>query len=255
MKSHILIFGSVAALCLSSSLAMAAYPPENPQAGTPATVGTQNPLADQTVFGNGSFETGDFASWVVQDLEVPYNPLHVGGAGETVPEVPSFLPLFATEPTDGLYAAIHGFDGSPGTIEISQDVLIDRYGGTLTFDYRAAWDMRGFGATESREFRVQIEPSGGAAAAIIPLLAPAPDEVVDDTGPLSAELSLNQYAGQQIRISFVWDIPENFTGPAIAQLDNVRITAAPSPVPSMPLFGLLALGGLLGLFGLRKLKQ
>ena len=29
----------------------------------------------------------------------------------------------------------------------------------------------------------------------------------------------------------------------------------PTPVPTLPLFGLLALGGLLGLFGLRKLKQ
>ena len=29
----------------------------------------------------------------------------------------------------------------------------------------------------------------------------------------------------------------------------------PNPVPTLPLFGLLALGSLLGLFGLRKLKQ
>ena len=33
------------------------------------------------------------------------------------------------------------------------------------------------------------------------------------------------------------------------------VAAPPTPVPALPLFGLLTLGGLLGLFGLRKLKK
>jgi hypothetical protein len=85
------------------------------------------------------------------------------------------------------------------------------------------------------------------------LLSAKPGEVMPETGPLSADVSLDAYAGQQIRISFVWDIPEYFTGPALAQLDNVRITAKPATsVPTLPIFGLLTPGGLLGLFGTTK---
>ena len=57
-----------------------------------------------------------------------------------------------------------------------------------------------------------------------------------------------------------WDTPRVFepdTGPSGSVTATLATATAPSAtaVPTMPFFGLLALGGLLGLFGLRKLKQ
>src|SRR6266571_7876292 len=66
---------------------------------------------------NGSFETGDFTGWGTKDMATPFFPLSVLGAGSGI--------LFPTAPTDGIYAAVSGFDGcGPDTIAIWQDVSI-----------------------------------------------------------------------------------------------------------------------------------
>jgi hypothetical protein len=67
---------------------------------------------------NGSFETGNFAGWVANDIGVPFYALDVRTAGTS----PGFG-LFVAAPTAGTWAVTHGFDGAgPGTIDISQDV-------------------------------------------------------------------------------------------------------------------------------------
>src|SRR5204863_118296 len=79
-------------------------------------------------FQNCGFETGDFTSWVTQDVAAPFVPLHVGGAGET----PGFG-FFTSRPTEGTKAALHGFDGSgPGHIRVAQDVALPA-GSTTSF--------------------------------------------------------------------------------------------------------------------------
>ena len=55
-------------------------------------------------------------------------------------------------------------------------------------------------------------PSGGGG--------PYPDGIVDLSG----------YAGQNVRIKFVWNIPEPGTGFAFFQLDNIRLNATVNPV-------------------------
>lgn len=66
--------------------------------------------------------------------------LSVGGAGLS----PGFG-FFASAPTDGRFAALHGFDGNgPGTIRIGQDVTVTADGTLVEFDYRAAWDLVNF---------------------------------------------------------------------------------------------------------------
>ena len=44
-----------------------------------------------------------------------------------------------------------------------------------------------------------------------------------DTGPLSGMLDVSAFAGSDVRISFDWIVPESFTGPAHAQLDDVAV--------------------------------
>lgn len=171
---------------------------------------------------NCSFETGNFSGWITQDLTSPFYSLRVSGAGNS----PGFG-FFSSAPTKGSYAALTGFDGNgPGTIRVAQDVSLPARLATLTFDYRAAWDLKNYGATTDREFRVTIEPAGGGGALYQQVILVAPAHTINnDTGNLGASMDLSAFAGQAIRISFDWWVPQPSSGPAFAQLDNIRLEA------------------------------
>jgi hypothetical protein len=186
-------------------------------------------------FANGSFEDGTFSSWVTFDLAEPFNPMHVGMAGED----PDFG-MFVSDPTDGTFAALHGFDGDgPGTISIGQDVLIDAP--TLEFDYRGGWDMS-YGGVLDRVFSVDIEPAGGGAALdTTTVLTAIGGSTILDTGDQTGAIDLSAFMGQTVRVNFEWFVSEAFTGPGFFQLDHVQLTPEPGTI------ALLALGGLAAL--------
>jgi hypothetical protein len=190
---------------------------------------------------NGSFETGTFAGWIATDIFVFFFPLSVQTAGSAN----TFDWPWSSSPTDGMFTAFSGFDGSgPGTISLEQDIGLVTAGDSLTFDYRAAWDLVNFGGgTIARLFDVVIEPEGGGGPlATINFITAAPGTFVSDTGQLTGSVNLSAFAGQSIRVSFELTVPEDFTGPAQWQLDNVGLVAVPEPA-SLALLGL----GLLGL--------
>jgi hypothetical protein len=180
----------------------------------------------QAQFVNGSFETGDFTGWVTQDLDTPLMPLAVVPAGTD-----NGFASLSTTPTDGLLTAVTGFDGSgPGTIFLAQDVTVPTNRTTLLFDYAAGWDMSDFGAAADRPFSVIVEPEGGGSPLQTTLLQTATvGSFMDDTGLFTTGVDLSAFAGQTVRVKFAWDVPEDFTGPAICQLDNVRLAGRKLP--------------------------
>jgi len=180
-------------------------------------------------FVNGSFETGDFTGWVTQDLEMPFMEMEVVGAG-----VNNGFVALETEPTDREFCAVTGFDGEePGTIFLAQDLTVPAGRSMLQFDYAAGWDLDTFAdPLEDRSFSVVVEPSGGGTALHATLIRTAvAGTIVEDTGLLSAMLDLSDFAGQEVRVKFEWIVPEAATGPAICQLDNVRLSGK-KPVAS-----------------------
>jgi hypothetical protein len=185
---------------------------------------------------NGSFETGDLSDWVTLDLTAPRIPLHVGTAGED----PGFG-FFLSAPTDGTYAALHGFGGdASGTIMVAQDfVVLDEP--FLAFDYRAAWDLSA--GAQDRLFRMRLQTNGGGGTYLTEeLLTASGGSTVYDTGPLSALIDVSPWmSGMFRRISFEWIIPEASTGPAYFQLDNVRLIPEPGMVSLLGLAGLVLL--------------
>jgi hypothetical protein len=174
-------------------------------------------------FLNCGFESGDFTSWITQDHPQPFFPMTVIGAGLS----PGFS-LFTSDPTEGDQAAVHGFDGfvgSPAHIRIAQDVTISA-GGTLEFDYRAGWDLEHFCTPPcaDRSFDVVVEPAGGGAPLATTHILTVPAEtVLLDTGNQVGRADLGPFAGQSVRVVFDWFVPEEATGPAFFQLDDVRL--------------------------------
>ena len=185
---------------------------------------------------NGSFETGDFAGWIATDKGAPFEPLAVLPAG-TVTFLDGFLSPNVVIPSDGIFAANHGFDGGTGgaTISLAKDIGVISGGDVLTFDYRAGWDLISFcGGCGPRTFDVSVEPAGGGGAlTTINVLTALPGTDTSggpnsDTGPLSGMLDLSPFAGTDARVNFTWFIPDAFSGPANFQLDNVAIVPEPT---------------------------
>ncbi len=218
---------------------------------------TTNPL-DPIV--NGSFETGDLSGWTVKELDTASNPnmaLTVDGAGVEFPtdclpvSATQCLDFFGSQPTDGQYAALHDFNGDdpltdPGTFvnrrELYQDVTLPAEATTLLFDYRAAWELYRFGSTMDRTFGVEIEPAGGGAPLLAQTVLTAynggyeldTDNPAGGGAPYPAgAVNVSAFAGQNVRVKFVWNVPEPATGFGFFQLDNVRVGTAPNAAPAV----------------------
>jgi hypothetical protein len=197
--------------------------------------GVMHQSAPAAIIKNGSFENG-FTSWTTADLTSPHQALAVRANG-----FDTGFGFFVTTATDGTSSASHGFDGNgPGTIVFAQDIgSINMSSAILTFDYRAGWNMLDYaGSTADRVFTVQVRPEGGGNSLASFEVLRAPFGTVKlDTGPQTATINLAPFVGTSVRISFEAFIPQNFTGPALMQVDNVRL----SPVPEPGAIALLAL--------------
>ena len=206
----------------------------------------QNPVA------NCSFESG-FTSWITKDMASPFVPLAVSPAGTRI----TAEMLWLTAPTDGASSATHGFDGGgPDTIEVSQEVVVPPDGAQLTFYYRAGWDLVTFcGACSlARTFSVVVEPSGGGAPLQTTVVLTAAAQTANpDTGTLSGNVDLSAFGGQAVRLKFEWNVPENFTGPAAFEIDNIVITGA-AAVPALGRLAFVMLFLLISLVGMRRLS-
>lgn len=174
---------------------------------------------------NGGFETANIAGWTVNDISFPYSPVRVRPAGYR----PSAL-FFTNAPTEGRFALVHGFDGiGPGTIRVAQDISVPLGRPALTFDYRAAWNLRN--AIYDRTISVVIEPPGGGLPLdFVTFVRATAGTFNSDTGPKSSSIDLTPYAGRSVRISFDAEVPEAGRGPGFFELDNVALISSEAPV-------------------------
>ena len=207
-------------------------------------------------FENCGFETGDFTGWLTQDLTIPFFDLQVGPAGVDPDEG-----LFLSDPPQGMFAALNGFDGNgPGTISIAQDVTMPLGAGQLIFEYQCGWELTFGDPTEARTFRVNIEEPGGGGvlkSETIVTAEPGTVEIPSDAPNRAVEVDVSEFSGQQVRVSFDWFVPQEFTGPAFCQLDNVSVSKsnAVSAIPTLSEWGLIATAGILGLAGLYAVRR
>ena len=169
---------------------------------------------------NNSFETGDFTGWVTKDLTRPLTPLSV---------------TTGSAATEGMYGVRNGFDGDGGVgmdnqhIYVAQDIdLTGIFLVAVRFDWHVpSCDVFGM---EARQFSVVLEPAGGGTPIATFPIHTCPIGAITPGGPVAGEeINISAYANQPLRIKFQWYVPEDFTGPALAYLDNVSLFRPATP--------------------------
>lgn len=167
---------------------------------------------------NFGFESGSFLDWTLTESLDPFYAARVDSAG-----VSSWPNCFNSDPTEGNYAALHGFDGSGGEITLARDLIVSDTQSILRFDYRGCWDLQTFGAQQNRTFELQVlDPSNQQVLFSSTELTAQAGEINWDTGNRSGQIDLSALTNQIITIQFRWTVPEAYTGPAFFQLDAVR---------------------------------
>ena len=204
---------------------------------------------------NGDFETGDFTSWIPLDIGMPFFPLSVVCGPFSVG-----FGFDVISPVDGSCMAFNGFDGDgPGQITLHQEVSIPA-GSDVQFEWNEyiSYDLLTFGATLDRMFEVQVQPSGGGAPLEILYSMSAPAGTIENgTGWINHTASLNAYAGQTVRLCFVENIPEAFTGPAQIAIDGASLICT-TIVPTLSEWSIIVLFLMIAIFGsvaVRKTRQ
>ncbi|MCG2420553.1 HYR domain-containing protein, partial [Aequorivita sp. F47161] len=178
---------------------------------------------------NGSFETGDFTGWVVDDFTTPYIPYYVGASNDG----DTFFP--AATPTDGGLLAGNSFDSAgPDTSLIYQEVSIPAGITTadLSWDENIDYDLFTFcGGCSDRTYQVQVLDATNTVLQVLKTIVLTAGTIDSDNIWVSENADLSAYAGQTIRIGFWQDTPDTFSGPAKFALDNVVLMVdAPSTV-------------------------
>jgi len=174
---------------------------------------------------NGGFEDAALAGWTTNAVPA-YWARYASGQ--------FYYPGFFTPTaTDGSFVAANPWDApAPVTATLAQTVALPAGASQLRFNWRAAWDLTVGNplATQSRVFRLTVQPAGGGATLLTTnILTAAPNTKVTDSGATSAAVDLSAYAGSNVLLTFEAVSPEAMKGPGFIQLDSVSITNLGTP--------------------------
>lgn len=179
---------------------------------------------------NGGFETGTFTGWTaISNGRSELIPWTVGPAGGG---------YFAhSAPLSGSFDSLNGFDGAAGLeYELYQDVAIpDHSTATLTTNHRIVFDSLGIISGQDRVFEISIRDTNNNV--LQPLFA---QNITVDLAPFTdlgwdaQAFDVSAFSGQTVRVHFREFIPEDFTGPATIELDDISLMVEQGIVVTLP---------------------
>lgn len=206
---------------------------------------------------NGGFETGDLTGWIFTgETENSFDSRVEGGSFTNATAWANQFDFFTPEQMEGNYSFFSGFDGPVQEISLSQDIgIIDEFTTAVSFDVRAGWDLDTYSAQATdvvnnedivldREIKVVITDNETQEVLVSQSLFNAVGgEKILDSGFQTVGINFQNIVGSDVTMSFVQNIPQAYTGPALIQLDNIQLQQAFVPEPgSYSLFvGLIAL--------------
>jgi hypothetical protein len=170
-------------------------------------------------FSNGGFEFADFSGWAVGDNG--FSPLFPWTVCS--PFACGFF--FNNEPVEGDFNAVNGFDGGAGyEAFLFQDVEVPDQGGTIALADRIQFDSLGLPSFQSRVYELQLRDPGDALLEIL-----HHEEIFlngqpyTDLGWRQRSFDVSAHAGETVRLYVHLFVPEDFTGPAQLEIDDVRL--------------------------------
>ena len=184
---------------------------------------------------NGGFETGTFAGWTATSNGIAeLTPWTVGGAGGGF--------FSNTSPLSGNFDAYNGFDGDAGLVyELYQDVVIPpNHTATLYTNHRIVYDSLEIFSTLDRIFEISIrDVDNDVLTTLFSQSITMNGAPLTDLGWNAQSFDVSAHAGSTVRVHFREFIPENFTGPANIELDDISLVAVlvPEPASIVALFG------------------
>ena len=209
-------------------------------------------LAQGAILINGGFESGDLTGWTFTGETENSFPSKVEKVDiAEAANWASNFGFFTPETMEGEYSFFSGFDGTIQEITLSQDIgTIDQFTKAVAFDVRAGWDLETYspnspdvmangGIVEDREIKVVITDNITSEVLLSQNLFSAKGgEKVLDSGFQTVGIEFENIVGHDVTLSFVQNIPQAYTGPALIQLDNIRLQENYT-VPEPSSFGLL----------------
>lgn len=201
---------------------------------------------------NGDFETGDLTGWsFTGETQNSFNSRVEGGEFTAATAWANNFNFFTPDNMEGNYSFFSGFDGPVQEITLSQDIgVIDEFTTAVSFDVRAGWDLETYssqsldvinnnGVVLDREIRVVITDNTTQQTLLSQSLFNAVGgEKVLDSGLQTVGINFQNIVGSDVTMSFVQNIPQGYTGPALIQLDNIQLQQTFVPEPRS--YGLIA---------------
>ena len=195
---------------------------------------------------NGGFETGDLTGWTfIGETENSFDSRVEGGEFTEATKWADGFDFFTPEQIGGNYSFFSGFDGPIQEISLSQSVgIIDESTSAISFKVRAAWDLDTYSAQSidvvnnggvvlDREIKVVVTDNETQETLISQSLFNAVGgEKVLDGGLTIVGIELDSVIGHDVTLSFVQNIPQAYTGPALIQLDDIQLQQTFIPEPS-----------------------
>jgi hypothetical protein len=191
---------------------------------------------------NGGFETGDLTGWTFTgETENSFNSRVEGGSFSGATTHANNFGFFTPAPMEGNYSFFSGFDGLVQEITLSQDIgIIDEYTTAVSFDVRAGWDLQtyanqsGYEVIEDRTIKVVITDNNTQETLLSQDLFNAIGNTkVLDSGFQNVGINFQNIVGSDVTMSFVQNIPQAYTGPALIQLDNIKLQQTYVPEPNL----------------------
>lgn len=181
---------------------------------------------------NGNFETGDLTGWTFTgETENSFVSRVEGGEFLEATAWANNFSFFTPESMEGEYSFFSGFDGPLQEISLSQDIgVIDQFTTAVSFDVRAGWDLEtyagesGYQVIEDRTIKVVITDNETQETLLSQSLFNAIGNTkVLDSGFQTVGINFQDIVGSDVTMAFVQNIPQNYTGPALIQFDNIQL--------------------------------
>lgn len=174
---------------------------------------------------NGSFETGDFTGWSVDNFGTDFcmTPWVVASSNTIQCPTPTGP---VTGPVAGTRAIYSAWDGTGSTRRIRQTFTVESGGltvGNLSWYESYAWNMAGtLPRTMSVSFYDDTDTLIGTVSTST--ILPSTSGFVDWTQfNVGVQALLAGQAGRQVTLEIYQDVPEVFTGPAVAAFDGFSL--------------------------------